>query len=417
MIDEAIKIEQQQHQSSQLQQALELYRQGRTELKTALSIRFTANEWQSSRLLDTKMRRVLMTVQERIDSLTSKVQLLRTSSNPAPQATQSSANSSKRNNGVIGVDKELANRILDELLVVDDAAAGVQWDQIAGLRAAKKALQETIILPALRPDLYTGLRSPVRGILLYGPPGKWQSFIIIYYSCSGTGKTMLAKAVASQSKQKFFAISASTLTSKWLGEGEKLVKALFSMARELQPSIIFIDEIDSLLTGRGQQGEHEASRRLKTEFLVQFDGVQQQNTDRILVMAATNRPYDLDEAAIRRFPKRLYIPLPETETRKELLSHLLTKHRHRVSMNDLNRIVKETDGYSCSDLTALAKEAALGPLRDLSPSELQTIDADKVRPIEMKDYREAIKIVRPSVDREQLRRLEEWGSAFGAAGS
>ena len=153
--------------------------------------------------------------------------------------------------------------------------------------------------------MFTGLREPTRGILLYGPPGN--------------GKTMVAKAVSTACKSTFFNVSASSLMSKWVGDSERLMKHLFGMAAIYSPSIIFIDEIDSMLTARSST-ENEAARRVKTEFLVQLDGVGSSN-GRILVMGATNRPFDLDEAALRRLTKRVYIGLPETEAREAIIKN------------------------------------------------------------------------------------------------
>ena len=154
------------------------------------------------------------------------------------------------------MDKAIEETLKDSILESDP---NVKWDDIKGLSDVKKILNETIVLPTLRPDIFSGLYAPSKGILLYGPPG--------------TGKTLLAKAVATECKSTFFSISASTLTSKWMGEGEKLMRGLFQMALDQAPSVIFFDEIDSIMGARGGGGEHEASRRLKTEFLVQFDGV------------------------------------------------------------------------------------------------------------------------------------------------
>ncbi|GFS13646.1 spastin [Elysia marginata] len=293
------------------------------------------------------------------------------------------------------VDKKLAEVILSEILY---QGAQVTFNDIAGQDNAKQALQEIVILPALRPELFTGLRAPARGLLLFGPPGN--------------GKTLLAKAVANESKSVFFNISASSLTSKWVGEGEKLVRTLFAAARQLQPAIIFIDEIDSLLCER-REGENDASRRLKTEFLVQFDGAASSSEDRILVMGATNRPQELDDAVLRRFAKRVYVTMPDTATRKALLTHLLTKQGSPLSAKDLDSLAKQTSGYSGSDLNALAKDAALGPIRELSVSEVQAMDASRVRPIQVSDFRESLKRIRRSVPLESTARYEDWNRDYG----
>lgn len=191
-----------------------------------------------------------------------------------------------------GVEQNAANQILSEIVVQGDE---VHWDDIAGLDGAKNALKEVVVYPFLRPDLFSGLREPARGMLLFGPPG--------------TGKTMLARAVATESKSTFFSISASSLTSKYLGESEKLVRALFAIARELAPSIIFVDEIDSILSARSSN-EHEATSRIKTEFLIHWSdlaraaagkAVSSGDPSRVLVLGATNLPWAIDEAARRRF--------------------------------------------------------------------------------------------------------------------
>uniref|UniRef100_A0AAY4APS1 microtubule-severing ATPase n=1 Tax=Denticeps clupeoides TaxID=299321 RepID=A0AAY4APS1_9TELE len=276
------------------------------------------------------------------------------------------------------VDSRLASLILNEIM---DSGSVIRFDDVAGQELAKQALQEIVILPALRPELFTGLRSPARGLLLFGPPGN--------------GKTMLAKAVAAESNATFFNISAASLTSKYVGEGEKLVRALFAVARELQPSVIFIDEVDSLLCER-REGEHDASRRLKTEFLIEFDGVQSGGDDRVLVMGATNRPQELDEA-----------------TRLKLLSSLLGKHGNPLTERELSQLARMTDGYSGSDLTSLAKDAALSPIRELRPEQVKNMAASEMRNIRLSDFVESLKKIKRSVSPQTLQLYMRWNKEYG----
>ncbi|XP_038628350.1 spastin isoform X4 [Tachyglossus aculeatus] len=311
-------------------------------------------------------------------------------STPTPAARKKKDLKNFRN-----VDSNLANLIMNE--IVDNGTA-VKFDDIAGQELAKQALQEIVILPSLRPELFTGLRAPARGLLLFGPPGN--------------GKTMLAKAVAAESNATFFNISAASLTSKYVGEGEKLVRALFAVARELQPSIIFIDEVDSLLCER-REGEHDASRRLKTEFLIEFDGVQSAGDDRVLVMGATNRPQELDEAVLRRFIKRVYVSLPNEETRLLLLKNLLSKQGSPLTQKELAQLARMTDGYSGSDLTALAKDAALGPIRELKPEQVKNMSASEMRNIRLSDFTESLKKIKRSVSPQTLEAYIRWNKDFG----
>lgn len=299
-----------------------------------------------------------------------------------------------------GLDKCMQEAILNNVVEDDNGKGGVSWNDIGGLEEVKRSLYEAVIMPSLNPGLFSGLRAPPKGMLLFGPPGN--------------GKTMIAKAVAHESKATFFNISASALTSKWVGDGEKMVKTLFALARYLQPSVIFIDEVDSILTERSS-GENDAMRRLKTEFLIQFDGVGSTNGERIFVLGATNRPQDLDEAARRRFTKRIYVPLPDKATRKLIATRLLSKNKHSLTKAQFNKVANLTEGYSAADLSALCKEAAMIPLREISISDVAMFSEDKVRPISLSDIKSALSHIRPSVSKESLTMFEKWNSDFGSA--
>lgn len=226
---------------------------------------------------------------------------------------------------------------------------------------------------------------------------------------------MIGKAIASEAGAKFFSISASSLTSKWFGEGEKLVRTLFGVAACYPPAIIFIDEMDALLSSR-TDSEFEASRRMKTELLVQMDGAASNNQDRVLVLGATNRPQDLDEAARRRLVKRLYIPLPNLLARIQLISHLLSSADHSLTDNDIQQIAINSKGYSGADLHSLCREAAMGPIRALcsSHAEMGDVDLSLVSPITMNDFSIALKQVKPSVPQKDLIQYLEWNKQYGS---
>ncbi|XP_051935350.1 fidgetin-like protein 1 isoform X1 [Hippocampus zosterae] len=291
---------------------------------------------------------------------------------------------------------KIVELIMSEIM---DHGPPVVWEDIAGLEFAKTAIKEIVVWPMLRPDIFTSLRGPPKGILLFGPPG--------------TGKTLIGKCIACQSGATFFSISASSLTSKWMGESEKMVRALFAIARCHQPAVIFVDEIDSLLSQR-TDGEHDSSRRIKTEFLVQLDGAATAAEDRILVVGATNRPQEIDEAARRRFAKRLYIPLPEGAARQLIVTNLLSREKNQLRAEDLECIVANTDGFSGADMTQLCREAALGPIRSIQLGDIATITPAQVRPILYSDFQNALKTVRPSVSSKDLELYEEWNKTFGS---
>lgn len=269
-----------------------------------------------------------------------------TNNNSKPSNT-SKTNNNKADDKPEEVDEE--TKKLQEALAscMVTEKPNVKWDDVAGLEKAKEALKEAVILPLKFKHLFNEKRRPWKGILLYGPPG--------------TGKSYIAKACATEVNGTFYSVSASNIMSKWVGEAERTVRALFDLARQNKPAVIFLDEIDSLLSARGD-GEQESTRRVKTEFLVQMQGVGKDDTG-ILVLGATNIPWSLDPAVRRRFQKKIYISLPEHEARYKMLEMSIGKTPHTLTEVDMNEIAELTNGYSGSDIATLSQEAIYEPLR------------------------------------------------------
>ncbi|XP_024376047.1 uncharacterized protein [Physcomitrium patens] len=304
--------------------------------------------------------------------------------------------------------------------VIPPEEVGVKFDDVGALENVKDALRELVMLPLQRPELFLkgNLTKPCKGVLLFGPPG--------------TGKTLLAKAVATEAGANFINITGSTITSKWFGDAEKLTKALFSLARKLSPAVIFVDEVDSLLGARGGSSEHEATRKTRNEFMAAWDGLKSKESERVLVLAATNRPYDLDDAVIRRLPRRILVDLPNYENRIKILHVILAQEElaEGFSFEELARI---THGYSGSDLKNLAVAAAYRPIREYLESNKQQILGSSesggtlypeavntsLRALRLDDFQESLKQIGASIsfDASSMNELRQWNDKYGEGGS
>ena len=237
---------------------------------------------------------------------------------------------------------------------------------------------------------------------------------------------MLAKSIATLGQTTFFNVSASSLGSKFRGESEKLVRLLFEMAKFYAPSTIFFDEIDALGSKRGESNEHEASRRVKTELLVQMDGVsctEDDTSKRVIVLAATNRPWDLDEALRRRLEKRVYIPLPSDKGRKRLFEIYLSSVNHKIEDLDWDHLISRSQGYSGADIANVCRDAAMLPMRKkllqlrsqgLNPQSILKIKSEVEVPVTMEDLREALCNVSKSVSNDDMDKYETWMKEFGS---
>lgn len=244
----------------------------------------------------------------------------------------------------------------DPEVVFTPIECSTEWDEVIGMENAKSSILEATLLPQKFPHLFAHAK-PWRAILLFGP--------------GGTGKTLLASAVAKKSGSKFFSVSSSDIISKWQGESEKTVRMLFESARNHAPSIIFIDEIDSMSSARGDD-ENDSTRRIKTELLIQMQGISENKN--VLVIGATNTPWALDAAFRRRFEKRIFVGLPNKSQRLQMLSQMLPSE---VSQDRLAFIAGNTKGFSGADLSVLCREMTLAPLRSLSLTNLWTINENK----------------------------------------
>lgn len=293
--------------------------------------------------------------------------------------------------------------------VVPPGEIGVKFEDIGALEDVKKALNELVILPMRRPELFSrgNLLRPCKGILLFGPPG--------------TGKTLLAKALATEAGANFISITGSTLTSKWFGDAEKLTKALFSFASKLAPVIIFVDEVDSLLGARGGAFEHEATRRMRNEFMAAWDGLRSKDSQRILILGATNRPFDLDDAVIRRLPRRIYVDLPDAENRMKILRIFLSQENLEPGFQ-YDKLAQTTEGYSGSDLKNLCIAAAYRPVQELLEEEKKESKSDAspvLRSLNLDDFVQSKAKVGPSVayDATSMNELRKWNEQYGEGGS
>ncbi|KAK9691416.1 hypothetical protein RND81_09G195400 [Saponaria officinalis] len=292
--------------------------------------------------------------------------------------------------------------------VVPPGEIGVKFNDVGALEDVKKALNELVILPMRRPELFSqgNLLRPCKGILLFGPPG--------------TGKTLLAKALATEAGANFISITGSNLTSKWFGDAEKLTKALFSFASKLAPVIIFVDEVDSLLGARGGSFEHEATRRMRNEFMAAWDGLRTKDSQRILILGATNRPFDLDDAVIRRLPRRIYVDLPDVENRVKILNIFLAQENLETDFQ-FEELAKVTEGYSGSDLKNLCIAAAYRPVQELLEQEKvgKETASPTLRPLSLDDFVQSKSKVGPSVayDATSMNELRKWNEQYGEGGS
>lgn len=287
-------------------------------------------------------------------------------------------------------------KIIDDIIISKIEEVG--FDSIVGLTNAKKALFESIVTPIKHPEWFTGIRKPWRGILLYGPPG--------------CGKTMLARATASSTNAKFLSIDPATIFSKWVGESEQNIKTVFNYALGNQPSIVFIDEIDSIAGHRGLNHEIGVEKRVKTQLMTYMDGLRRSEKDQMLILGATNVPWDLDQAYRRRFEKRIYVGLPNEDARITLFIQLMEGLHLPSDQLDYISLAKISEGYTCADIALICREAAMEPIREATNHANTVSTPPELRLVSQKDFEHAFQTISPSVTRQEILRHEAWRDQF-----
>ncbi|XP_034042221.1 fidgetin isoform X2 [Thalassophryne amazonica] len=291
-------------------------------------------------------------------------------------------------------DSNLVEMITAEIL---QQGPPVDWGDIAGLDMAKAAIKEEILWPILRPDMFSGLATLPRSLLLFGP--------------QGTGRTLLARCMASQLGAAFFHLSSSSLVTKWLAEGDKIIQGSFLVARCRQPAVVFISEVDLLLSA--QLSEESPVNRLKAELLMQLDSVLTSAEDHVLVVCSTNKPEEIPESLRRYFTKRLLIPLPDGKARHQIISQLLSQHNYCLSDKEMSLLVQRTEGFSGLDMAQLCQEAVVGPLHSIPSTDLSAIHPSQMRPISYQDFDGVFCKFQPSISQKELDMYNEWNKMFG----